>query len=323
MKNKILLIICISIFTLLLPNGVKAFQVTDNQTVDSNKVWTIKFTDEVGFDDLTKNSIIITDSKGNKLNVILDLGQDNKTIIVNSPVDGYTEGENYTLSVGKNAHDKKGKQMKQNREIHFNIKKSTSNADLEVINSSIDLPKNPNDEDNYIIIGKRKFEVGQFKQLMLGYEDRINDVINSMNNCTIGTGGYSDGQDIENSEFGISVKQESDSEKWYDTLITCGFNGNGMKSVSLTNIPTDYNMKAISSYFPEKYTLILQDMNIMQEIINEEMDNNMDDIQDTIHNKTSKLFYTKTFVDKEGMTYNLQISVFEGRFKETMSFDFE
>lgn len=76
---------------------------------------------EVAYDDSTKNAIVVTDSKGNKVSTTLELGQDNKSIIVYPPTEGYTEGESYTLTVGKQCHDKNGKQMKQDRILNFGI----------------------------------------------------------------------------------------------------------------------------------------------------------------------------------------------------------
>ncbi|WPC39539.1 leucine-rich repeat domain-containing protein [Clostridium sp. JS66] len=115
----ILGIICTSLFV---TNVVKAAKFIDGQMVDSNKTWTLKFTGEVGFDDLTKNSITVTDIKGNKVDVEIKQGQDNKTLLVEPPQSGYIPGENYTLNIGANAHSKSGKSLKNEYKIHFNIK---------------------------------------------------------------------------------------------------------------------------------------------------------------------------------------------------------
>ena len=104
---------------------VSAFQIADNQTVDTNKIWTIRFTNEVGYDDLTKQGTTVVDSKGNMVNVTLSLGQDSKSIVVTAPQGGYKSGENYTLSIGKNVHSKNGKTLKQIRKINFNIAPAT------------------------------------------------------------------------------------------------------------------------------------------------------------------------------------------------------
>lgn len=132
MRNKLMIGVFLSIFLLLVPN-VKAVNFTDNQIVDVNKTWTIKFTDEVGFDNLTKQGITVTDSNGAKVNVGIQLGEDAKTIVVTAPEGGYTKGERYTLTVGKSVHNKNGKQMKQDRTINFNIESNTTSPSLTIM----------------------------------------------------------------------------------------------------------------------------------------------------------------------------------------------
>lgn len=108
---------------LLLSPGVKAANFTDNQTVGANKNWTIKFTDEVKFDELISQSINVTDSSGNKVYVGLQLEQGNKTITVMPPQGGYTLGENYILNINNKLHSKKDKALKNEYKLHFNIEK--------------------------------------------------------------------------------------------------------------------------------------------------------------------------------------------------------
>ncbi len=121
MNKKFLTAISFSAFLLIAPN-VKAANFTDNQTVDTNKTWTIKFTDDVEFDDATKQGITIADSKGAITTVGIQLGQDSKTVIVTAAQGGYTPGENYILNVGSKVHSSKGKTLKNECKVHFNIK---------------------------------------------------------------------------------------------------------------------------------------------------------------------------------------------------------
>lgn len=115
----------ISFFLLILIQAnAHAFQVIDNQTVDINKAWTIKFTDNVGLDELTQSSITVMDSKGNVKDVLISQGNDSKSLLVKAPKGGYTPGESYTLAVNTKAHSSKGKSLKQVRSIHFNVKGS-------------------------------------------------------------------------------------------------------------------------------------------------------------------------------------------------------
>lgn len=137
-KNLIVIYLCILSIVLLITFKIQAFQITDNQTVDANKKWTINFTGTVGYDDITKQGIIITDSSGNKVNTTLELGSNNKSIIVDPPTDGYTSGESYTLTVKKQCHSSNGTHMKQDRTIHFNIK-NTGGDIINNINYKIDI----------------------------------------------------------------------------------------------------------------------------------------------------------------------------------------
>lgn len=125
MKNKFLIATLFSAFLLFSPN-VKAANFTDNQTVDTNKTWTVKFTGEVGFDALTKQGITVTDSKGDIVTVGIKLGQDNKTVIVTAPQGGYTVGESYILNIGTKTHSSKGKSLKNAYKLNFNVKANDS-----------------------------------------------------------------------------------------------------------------------------------------------------------------------------------------------------
>ncbi|ADK14933.1 hypothetical protein WX45_03413 [Clostridium ljungdahlii DSM 13528] len=120
-KNVILMTAIFSLFFLISFN-VQAASFTDNQTVDSNKTWTIKFTSDIGFDDLTKQGITVTDSKGTKVNVGLQLGQDGRTITVTAPKGGYTAGKSYILNIGNKVHSTKGKVLNKEYKLNFNIK---------------------------------------------------------------------------------------------------------------------------------------------------------------------------------------------------------
>ena len=134
--KKLIFSIMLMIF-LSTAQSVQAFQIQDNQVVPSNKVWTINFTDQVGFDSLTKQSIIVTDSEGNNANVTLSLGQDGKSIIVSPPSGGYKAGDSYTLTVEKQAHSEGNVQMQQDRSIHFSIQSGVIISSIQNLSATI------------------------------------------------------------------------------------------------------------------------------------------------------------------------------------------
>ncbi|WP_052113064.1 M64 family metallopeptidase [Clostridium novyi] len=129
MKNKFLIAIFFSVFLLIVPD-VQATTFKDNQMVDPNKTWTIKFSNQIEFDDLIKEGIIVKDSKGKKVNVQIKLGEDGKTIIINAPVGGYVAREKYKLNINEKVHSKKGKNIKKSINLFFSIK-GTLEFDIE------------------------------------------------------------------------------------------------------------------------------------------------------------------------------------------------
>lgn len=110
------------VFIMIISTNVKAVKFTDNQTVDAHKTWTIHFNQDVLFDNLSRQNITVTDSKGNIADINPTLGQDDKTIVVSAPSSGYTAGENYTLTIGDKVYSKSNKNLQNNVVVHFNIK---------------------------------------------------------------------------------------------------------------------------------------------------------------------------------------------------------
>ncbi|MBV7272739.1 leucine-rich repeat domain-containing protein [Clostridium sp. PL3] len=129
MKRKFLIGILFSVF-LLCASNVKAASFTDNQTVDANKTWTIKFNYEIELDDLTKQGISVISRKGDTINVDVKLGQDRKSIIITAPEGGYKVGEEYTVTVGNRVHSSSGNGLKDECNIHFNIKRKPNSGGI-------------------------------------------------------------------------------------------------------------------------------------------------------------------------------------------------
>lgn len=92
------------------------------------KNWTIHFNREVVLDDLSKQGIVVTDSKGNRVDVQIELGADNKSIVVEYPAWGYLLGENYQLTVNNKVHDKNNKGIKQAASLNFNVEPKNKDA---------------------------------------------------------------------------------------------------------------------------------------------------------------------------------------------------
>lgn len=122
MIKKLLGASAISILLLFSAINAKAATFTDNQVVDDNKKWTIHFNQDIFLDDTLKENIKVTDSKGNEANVTFNFGQDEKTIVVNAPQDGYLAGGKYTLTISNQVHNKFGKCIKEDVKLNFSVK---------------------------------------------------------------------------------------------------------------------------------------------------------------------------------------------------------
>ncbi|MFL0252195.1 leucine-rich repeat domain-containing protein [Clostridium neuense] len=137
--KKIIIIASTIIILMLSTFKVKAATFKDNQIVQANKIWTICFNQEVSLDDLSKQGITVVDSSGTKVNITLSIESDGKTIEVNPPDEGYSEGSTYKLIIGSKVHSKQNKNIKQEIAMNFSIKKS--NEDDVVTFKDINLEK--------------------------------------------------------------------------------------------------------------------------------------------------------------------------------------
>lgn len=145
MKKKVIIAIFISSLIVSISKA-KAVTFKDNAVVDAKKNWTIHFNQEVSFDDLSKQNITVTDNRGAKVNVTLKLGDYGKAITVESPAEGYKDGDTYKLIVGDKVHSKKNKSIKKQITMNFSIEKDNEvvtfkDANLEkVVRDAINKP---------------------------------------------------------------------------------------------------------------------------------------------------------------------------------------
>ena len=142
-KIKGVVLITLFLFILIPIKSASALGIKNDQIVDKYKAWTIRFSKEIELNDLIKQQIIVTDSKGNVTNVQLELGQDNKSILVSPPANGYTEDESYTLKIGSKIPSKDSKNLKQEIIMKYSIQKG-----IRLINNR---SKDVNQGEEYIL----------------------------------------------------------------------------------------------------------------------------------------------------------------------------
>ncbi|WMJ81137.1 DUF5050 domain-containing protein [Clostridium sp. MB40-C1] len=108
-------------------SDVHAEIINSGQVVDSHKIWTIKFNDNIKFDNFSKNYIKVTNSKGIVQESQLELCEDKKSIRVKPNSNGYTPGEKYTLKITKGLKSGKSKELKKETYMDFYIKQEGAN----------------------------------------------------------------------------------------------------------------------------------------------------------------------------------------------------
>jgi hypothetical protein len=125
-KIKSTKILIISLFFLLFSISQTCF-AADTETIpsaDSNKKWTIKFSQDMDTSTATNQSVLVKDSNGNTIDVSLTL-ESSKTLIVNPPTGGYKAGETYTLYLENNIKSKLGVPLKNRKAFKFKIKNTS------------------------------------------------------------------------------------------------------------------------------------------------------------------------------------------------------
>lgn len=186
-------LIAFAVFCILFASNAKAASFTDNQVVSPTKIWTINFSDEVEFDDVTKEDIVVRDGNGNIEAVPLEFDYGNsKCIKVDYPSDGYKPGEKYTLTIGNGVHSAKRKSIKEKVTIHFSIQNNTANYK---IGDSIRSPENDD-----------KYEIIDLKQADIDGDSKKEDVI---------LAGLSEDSTVYNKFYLIIVDPETGAYKSY------------------------------------------------------------------------------------------------------------
>lgn len=114
-------------FSIFIGFNAKAEIFKDNQIVDKNKKWTITFTKPIQINDNTKQSIYVFDrNSGINANIKLVLTNSNKSIEVDAPDEGYTEGAEYCLNVTEDMRSQDNKTLKNPLTLSFKIKSSST-----------------------------------------------------------------------------------------------------------------------------------------------------------------------------------------------------
>lgn len=117
--------------------NVLAVNLQDEQKVTKDKIWTITFNYSILSNELAHDNITVINDQGQKINVILEISEDKKKVIIKPPIDGYVEGEKYQLNIGDKLQSIEGKPLTKAHSIMFVIEKPVSILKVNNINLSI------------------------------------------------------------------------------------------------------------------------------------------------------------------------------------------
>lgn len=113
-----------------------AFEIRNDEVVNSNKVWNIQFNNELKFDDVMQKSISVVDSTGKLINTKLELGKDMKSILVRPPVIGYVLGDTYTLKINTDIYSTTNIKLQDPIQMTFKINNNIlleNNENLKIV----------------------------------------------------------------------------------------------------------------------------------------------------------------------------------------------
>lgn len=109
------------IFLMSKSYSILAFNLENEQVVRKDKIWTITFNYSMLLDDLAYENIVVVDNEGEKVNVILELSGDQKSILVKPPIGEYELGAKYQLSISEKLQSVEGKKLSKGASIKFVI----------------------------------------------------------------------------------------------------------------------------------------------------------------------------------------------------------
>ncbi|WP_156324613.1 beta-propeller domain-containing protein [Bacillus sp. FJAT-27245] len=104
---------------------VNAWEGEGEAIVMANKVWSIQFTEKVAKESIHSDSIYVLDDQGKKIKTKLSLSDDQKTIYIDPPGDGYPhDAKFYTLNFNKGLESSAGRNLGGVKSWRFVVKES-------------------------------------------------------------------------------------------------------------------------------------------------------------------------------------------------------
>lgn len=148
-KLAIILSTILLVFTLLqnsafADNTVKIRRKSD---IPSNKEWSIKFSKSIDNNTIKKENVRILDSKNKSLPI--EVNSNGELVNIIPPLEGYSDGETYTLHINRDIKSKDGKALNNSIQMEFTISKDYT---LEELNNIPGIDVVWNEEESKLLI---------------------------------------------------------------------------------------------------------------------------------------------------------------------------
>jgi mannosyl-glycoprotein endo-beta-N-acetylglucosaminidase len=149
--------------------------------ISTLKSWTIKLGSEVDSNSINSDSIKVTDSNGNSINVNISLGNDKKSLIIDPPIDSYQPLSDYYVYIGTDLKSTNGQSLANPVKMKFTtVDKYEDSSKFQnspqIIN--VDILQSPitKNEKFDIIINSNSQDLVQYRVFVYTY---INDIFDA------------------------------------------------------------------------------------------------------------------------------------------------
>ncbi|GAA0178048.1 hypothetical protein SH2C18_11680 [Clostridium sediminicola] len=222
--SAVTLVVLIAILFIGKDKAISSNRFSDKIDIATNKVWTIKFDAEIDPNCITTDTISIVDSNGNKVAANISIGSDNKSILIDPPIDCYVPGKDYFIEINQSLRSVQGINLTESISMKFNTTEkfldSTSFSDLPVVNSFkiAQQPAIVNERLDFNVTSNTS-EAVQYRAYIYKYPNNVYDPTYKYSNIPYVeiTNGYSNA--IQGNTPQTFTKQEGLSEGKYKLMV--------------------------------------------------------------------------------------------------------
>lgn len=89
------------------------------ENISTIKSWKVNFNSEIDHTSITSENVKVTDASGNIINSTVSLSKDNKSLIIDPPIDSYIPGKNYYVNIDNTLKSKDGYLISDSSRMKF------------------------------------------------------------------------------------------------------------------------------------------------------------------------------------------------------------